>query len=131
MDAFWKAAAGILLTAILALAVGKQEKDMAILLTLAACAMGAMLAVSWLEPVLDLMWELSRIGKLEEDWLQVILNAVGIALISEITAGLCADAGYGALGKTIQMLSSAAIFSLSVPLIRMLIALVGDVLGML
>lgn len=131
MDAFWKAAAGILLTAILALAVGKQEKDMAILLTLAACAMGAMLAVSWLEPVLDLMWELSRIGELKEDWLQILLKAVGIALVSEITAGLCTDAGHGALGKTIQMLSSAAIFSLSVPLIRMLIALVGDVLGML
>ena len=61
MTEFWKAAAMILIAVVLGLAVGKREKDISVLLTMAVCCMTAMIAVSYLEPVLDFLWELESV----------------------------------------------------------------------
>ena len=51
MSLFWKAAAAVLLAVVLGLSLGKQ-KDIGVLLTMAVCCMVAMIAISYLEPVL-------------------------------------------------------------------------------
>ena len=47
MAVFWKAAAGILTAVVLVLAVGKQEKDLALMLTMAVCVMAVGAALSF------------------------------------------------------------------------------------
>lgn len=129
MEGFWKAAAAILLTVILALAVGKREKDISVLLSMAACCLAGAAAISYLEPVLELMGELGELGAVSGGTLEILMKAVGIALVSEIAGMLCADAGNGSLGKMLQMLGSAAILYLSIPLFRALLTLIQEILG--
>ena len=86
MSLFWKAAAAVLLAVVLGLSLGKQ-KDIGVLLTMAVCCMVAMIAISYLEPVLDFLRELETLGDLQGDMLGILLKAVGIGLVSEI-AGL-------------------------------------------
>ena len=50
MEVYWKALGGILIALILGLALGK---DMSVLLSLAVCAMGTAVAVSYMEPVMS------------------------------------------------------------------------------
>ena len=76
---------------------------------MAVCCMGAMIAISYLEPVLDFPRELETLGDLQVDMLGILLKAVGIGLVSEIAGLVCTDAGNGSLGKTLQMLGSAVI----------------------
>lgn len=129
MDGFWKAIAIVLLAVILGLAVGKQEKDIALLLTMAACCGAAAMMVSYLEPVLGFVWELEALAQLKNGLVGILLKAVGIAFIAELAAMICKDAGNASLGKTLQMLGSAVILSLSIPIFQALLTLIRDILG--
>ena len=115
MELFWKALAGILIAAILSITL---KQDMALLLSLAVCAMGAMILLEYLEPVLDLLRRLEAMADLQSDMLRVLLKALGLALVSELTSLICADTGNAALGKIIRMLTNAAILWLSVPVLQ-------------
>lgn len=131
MEAFWKAAAVVLLTVVMGLAVGKREKDVSMVLSIAACCIVASAAVNYIEPVLDFLWELESVGQLRDGMLGSLLKAVGIALVGEIAGLICADAGNGSLGKTLQLLSSAVILYLSVPIFRAFFTLIQEILGAL
>lgn len=129
MTEFWKAAAAVLLTVILGLTVGKQEKDISVLLTMAVCCMVGVIALSYFAPVVDLIRELQTIGDLHDGTLGILLKAVGIALVTELASLICSDAGNGSVGKMLQMLGSAVILYLSIPIFNTLLTLLRDILG--
>ena len=131
MDTFWKAAAAVLLAVVLVPTVAKTEKDISMLLTMAVCCLVAAAAFSYLEPVLYLLWELKTLGDLSGEMLGILMKAVGIGLVAEIAGMICADAGNGSLGKTLQILASAAILYLSIPLFQAFLTLVQEILGQL
>ncbi len=129
MEGFFRAAAGILLTVVLIIAVGKQSGHTAVLLSILVCCMAGMVAVGFLKPVIEFMQKLQTVAKLDRDMLQTLLKVVGIALVSELAALICSDAGNGALGKAVQYLASAAILWLSIPMLTALLELVEGILG--
>ena len=129
MALFWKVAAGALVTVVLTLALGKQEKDFGILLTITVCCMAVTIAVFYLEPVLDFLRELEALGDLEGDMLGILLKALGIGLVAELAGMVCSDAGNASLGKTLQMLGSAVILWLSIPIFTSMLDLIQQILG--
>lgn len=129
MEAFWKATAAALLAVILILAVGKREKDIGVVLSMAVCCLVGIAALSYLQPVLTFFDELGTVGQLQEGTLGILIKAVGIALVSEIAGLMCSDAGNGSLGKLLQMLGSAAILYLSIPVFQGMLSLIREILG--
>ena len=129
MDEFWKASAAVLLTVVLILALGKREKDISVLLTMAVCCMVTAVAMSYLEPVLDLLWEVEAMANVQDGMMEILMKAVGIGLVVEIAGMICSDAGNSSLGKTIQMLGTVVILSLSIPLFRGFLTLIQEILG--
>jgi len=129
MELFWKAIAGTLLAVILCLTLSKQERDISVLLTLAVCCMGAAIALSYLKPVLQFLRELENLGNLEENMLGILLKVAGIGLVCDITSLICCDAGNGALGKMLQLLGSAAILYVSLPIFTAMLNLIQKILG--
>lgn len=128
MDVFIKAAAGVLIALVLYLVLARQGKDFSLLLTVAVCCMVAAASVNYLEPVISFFQKLQTLGQLDSDMMGIILRAVGIGLLAEITGLICADAGNAALGKTLQILASAVILWMSVPLFTSLIELIEEIL---
>ena len=119
----------VLVGVILALVVGRQSLDMSLLLTLAVCVMVCIAALGFLEPVTELLRELRRLGNLDSEAVSIALKCAGIGLLSELIGLICADAGESALGRALELLSSAAILWLSLPLIRELLRLIEGVLS--
>ena len=119
----------VLIGVILSLVVGKQSRDMSLLLSLAVCVLVSLGALGFLEPVTELMAELRRLGGLDSQAVSILLKAAGIGVLSELAGTLCADAGEGALGKFLQILSNAVILWLSLPLIRQILTLIEEVLA--
>ena len=128
MDTYVKALAGVLVALILYLVLSKQSKDFSILLTVLVCCMITVAAMYYLEPVITFLDKLETLGQLNSDMLSILLKAVGIGLLAEVTALICSDAGNAALGKTVQILASGVILWLSVPLFTSLIELVEEIL---
>lgn len=129
MALFWKATAATLITVILTLTLGKQGKDMSVLLSMSVCCMVACAAISFLEPVLEFFRELEALANIRGNGLDVLLKVLGISLVAEISAMVCTDAGSSSLGRVIQMLGSAAMLWLSVPVFRMLLEVIQKILG--
>lgn len=129
MNEFLKATAGVLTALILYLCLNKHSKDSSILLTLAVCAMVLLSAMSILRPVLAFLERLQEIGDLDTDLLSVLLKAVGIGMIAEISMLICKDAGNESMGKTIQMMATAVVLWISIPVFDKLLSLMNKILG--
>lgn len=128
MSQFLQAVAGSLIAVVICLAIQKQGKDIALLLTMGVCAIVMAAAVGFLKPVIEFASKLGSIGDLDEVFVQTILKAVGIALIAELTEVICTDSGNASLGKSVQFLAGAVILWLSLPVFTSLIDLVQKIL---
>lgn len=129
MEDFWKTTALILLTVVLSLSVGKTEPDISSVLGMVSLCIAACAAVTILEPVLDYLVELQRVFDLPEGLVSVLLKAVGIALVAELSASICTDAGSASMGKMLQILGGAVVLSLSVPMFRTLMTIIKEMIG--
>lgn len=129
MEKFVQASALVLLTVIICLVLSKQGKEIALLLSILVCCILGSVLVSYLEPLLDLMNHLRQTAQLDSQQLEVLLKAVGIGLLAEISGLVCTDAGNGTLAKTLHLLGSAVILWLSIPLFQRLLELISSILG--
>jgi stage III sporulation protein AD len=129
MERFLQVIAGALITVVLGLALKKQGKDITLLLGLAVCSMVLAAAAYYLEPVVELIHRLQELSGMNMEFLSVLLKSVGIGLLSEIAAMVCADAGETALGKAIGILATGAILWLSLPIMVALLDLVLKIVG--
>jgi len=128
MDIFIKSVAGVLIALIMCLILAKQGKDISVLLTVAVCCMLAVAAMQYIEPVISFVNRLQQLSKIEPTMLQIILRTVGIGVLGEVTALICADANNAALGKSLQLLASGTILWLSIPLFVEMIDLIEEIL---
>ena len=103
MDLFWKTSAGVLIAAVLIIAIEKQEKDLALLLAMMVSAMAALVGLSFLKPVIAFLYELEELGDLQSGVLNILLKATGIALVSELGASICRDSGNTSLAQAVKL----------------------------
>ena len=129
MDDFWKTTALVLLTVILSLSLDKTERDISAFMGIVALCIAACAAVTILNPVLNYLVELQRLFHLPDDLISILMKAVGIALVAELSASICADAGNASLGKMLQILGGAAVLTLSVPMFRTLMTIIKEMIG--
>ena len=129
MSLFIKITAGVLLTAILSLVLSKQGKDFSLLLTLMVGCMVVIASVGFLQPVVSFLTRLAEAGQLRDDFLNLLLKIVGIGLLSQIAGMVCTDAGNQSLNKVLQLMTTAVILWVSIPLFEQLLSLFESVLG--
>ena len=111
---------------VLMLAVGR--KDLGLVLGMTACAMIAIGAVRYLEPVADLLERLQTLGGLDAELIAVVLKAVGISLVTEIAGLVCTDSGNASLARVLQILGVCVVLWLSVPVFEALLSLIQEIL---
>ena len=126
MALYLKCAAAALMGVVLILALGR--KDQGLLLSLAICVMIAMAAADYLDPVLELLRMLEKLGELDGGMTAILFKCVGIGLITEIAGMVCIDSGNTSMAKALQLLGTAVVLWLSVPLFNGLLELIQEIL---
>jgi stage III sporulation protein AD len=129
MDIFLKIIACIFVSVTVCLVLSKQNKDIATLLSIGVCCMVATVAFSFFQPVIDFLSKLQDLTGVDENLFMILTKTVGIALVGEVASMICNDAGYGAMGKVLQILSACVVLWLSLPLFTKLIELIESVLN--
>ncbi len=128
MELYLQASAIILLAVILILLLGKQSKDISLVLSMGVCCLVCVSASVFLEPIVTFLKDLRKLGDLDSSLVSVLLKCAGIGFLSELIGLICADAGESALGKALQFLSNGVILFLSLPLLRQLVSILEEVL---
>ena len=90
------------------------------LLSISVCCILVLCAVSYLKPVLNYLDKLRVLGNLDSEVVKILVKAVGIGLLTEISVLICNDAGNTSTGKVLQFLGTSVILWLSVPLFKMM-----------
>ena len=126
MNLYLKIIGAALVTLFLGMATGR---DFSLLLSIAVCVMAAALVMELLEPVFALIADLKSAADLPQELGKILMKVVGVGLLSEIAAMLCADGGNGSLAKMLKLASTAMILYLSVPLLRSVLSVLKELLG--
>ena len=126
MALYLKCAGAALVGVVLVLALGRR--DLGLVLSAALCAMIALAALEYLDPVLELVGTLEEMGRLDGSFITILLKCVGIGLVTEIAGVVCADSGNGSLAKALELLGTAVVLWLSVPLFNGLLELIQEIL---
>ena len=129
MDTLFQVCAGAVLAVVLMALLRKQGSDLALLLSVAACVLVLLCAVRYLQPVIAFFEKLQSSVGIDPTLMSILLKAVALGLIAEITALICADAGNSALGKAVQILAAVGMLWLSIPLMTRLLELVQQMTG--
>lgn len=126
---FLKAAVGVLTGLVLWLCLNRNNKDMSLVLTLAVCSLVLIAGVTVLKPVVSFLQKLQGLGELDNDLFAILLRVAGIGIISEICASVCKDAGNDTMGKTLQLVATATVLWMSIPVFEKLLSLLDKILG--
>lgn len=129
MELLWKGIGICLLTCILIMIEGKQDRDISLILTIAGTVAVSALAMSYLGPVVEFLKQLSEIASLNSDHINVLVKASGVGIITELAALVCSDSGNSGFGNVLRLLGSTVILWLSVPVFQSLINLISTILG--
>ena len=129
MSIFVKASALALIVSVLYQMVSGRNKEIGTLLLVLGSCVILITAVSYIEPVFAFIRKLQTLGKLNNEMLEILLKSVGIGLLAEISVLVCNDMGNASMGKTLQILATAAIIWLSLPMLNSLLDLIGNLLG--
>lgn len=129
MDIVWKASACALVTVIITITLGKKEKDIAVLISLAGCILIAVSAIGFLRPVYLLIKELEELVSFRSDVFQIVIKAVGICILTELTSTICQEGGCSGIGKMIQYLGAVSILWMSIPAVHTLLRLAQEIMG--
>ncbi len=128
MELYVKAIAGVLIALMLCLALGSKGKEIPLLLALTVCVMAVAAGFSYLSTVLDFFNKLQALIGVDNHLLNILLKAVGVGLMGEIAGLICADGGQATLGKAVQILTSAVILWISLPLYTEILTLIKTLL---
>ena len=129
MGLFLKGVSAVMITVVLSLVLGKQGKETAGLLAIIVCCMVLGMAMDFWSPVAEFLEKLETLGDLNGDMTGTLFKVTGIGILTEVAALVCGDAGTASLGKALQLLGSAVILWLSIPMFTSLLDLIQRILG--
>lgn len=129
MDGFWQGISLALVGTVAVIVLGRNRTELSLVLITGVVAMVAVLALSYLSPVADLLYRLQTMSGMDNTFLKTLFKAAGVAIVTEIAQMICMDAGNASLGKTIQLLGTATMLYLALPLIDQLLDLIENVMN--
>lgn len=117
-----------ILSVLLCAAVNNRAREIGTVLTMAVCVMILLSAGSYLKPVMDFLEQLGNLGNLNGGMVGILIKAVGIGILTDITGLICADSGNSSLGKAVQIVSTIVIIWISLPVYNGLLDLISRIL---
>ncbi len=128
MESAFRLTALALTAALLTLVVKKQSPELALALTLCACALAAVFLLDGLTPILQLARRLSEKAELDPSLAGALWKCLGLGLLTELSAAICADAGQSALAKLVELGGGILCLTVCLPLLQAVLALIEELI---
>lgn len=107
----------------------KNNAELALILSLAACVLIALLLLNLAEPLIDFFVKLRNLSGLDREMMAPLLKALGIGLLTQISSTVCADAGEKAVAGLIEVCGGLLALYISLPLLEAVIRMVETMSG--
>lgn len=108
--------------------VKKSNKEYALVMTVTAAVLILLAVLQKAEPLVEQIEELAGSGMFHGDYILVMLKAVGITIVGQMTSQVCKDAGEAALGYTVDLAAKVAVLAVSFPVLLKLFEYLGEIM---
>ncbi len=112
-----------------AVVVKQIKKEMSFVLRAAGGVLIFGIVVLSLEPFLSFFEELGGLAGAEE-YVGIMLRALGVAILSHVCAAICRDAGEGSLAGGVELAGKIEILILCLPLIKRILGYASEMISM-
>lgn len=129
MEQFIQAAVIGVISAIPVSLLKKTNRELALLLSLAACVMISLILLQLARPVVDFFTRLRELAGLDRELVGPMLKTVGIGLLTQLCATICSDAGENATARMIELCGGILALYVSLPLLEAVISMVQTMSG--
>ena len=111
---------------VMTLLIKKTNPEISIVLTMALCSLVLGLALGIYSAILEVL-QLIEIGTgFSSAYTTPILKCVGIGITAKLGADLCRDSGQTALASSLEICGVVCALYVSLPLIRTLLRMIGE-----
>ena len=115
--------------AVLCAVLRKNTPELALLLALAAGMWMLFLTAEPLAQALEVLRELTAMTGVEDELLRPVIKVVALSLLTRISAEVCRSTGEGGIAAFLEVGGTVLALGVSLPLIRAVILLMGEMLG--
>ncbi len=123
-----KIAAVAVISAICAVVVKKNVRELGLVLALLAGVLILAFALPAVEKTLALMEELAALAELSPAVLTPVVKTVGIAIVTRVSAEVCRDAGEGGIAAFVETAGAATALLTALPLLETVLSLVKSLI---
>lgn len=95
-----------------------KNREMGIVLSLAACVLIAVILLHLADPVITFLKNLRNMAGLDKKLMEPMLKTVGIGLLTQISGTVCSDAGQNAIARLIEICGGILALYVSLPLLE-------------
>lgn len=118
-----------ILAAVLCMIVRQYRPEMALGLSTACGVLIMAAAVAMLAPSVSAIATLTEAAGLDDGYAQILLKALAVCYITQLSADCCRDAGEGAIASKVELAGKAAIVAVSLPVFASLAELVTELIN--
>ena len=129
MELFLQAAAIAVIPVVLTSLLKKTNRELALLLTLAACILIGLFFMRLAEPIVDFLSKLRNLAGLDKTLMTPMLKTIGIGFLTQISATVCADAGENAIAKLVEICGGVLALYVALPLLEAVLDMVEQMSG--
>ena len=104
------------------------KPEYSVYLTMAAGLFILAFAVGKFSYLYESLKKIQQYVPVDTTYMNILMKMIGITYIGQFSAGICKDAGYGAVGSQIELFGKVSILFVSMPVLLALLQTVGDFL---
>ena len=128
MELLVKAAALLLVSALISLLIQKRLPELALLLCLSAVTVVFVMTVSVAEEIKGFIDTVRTMTKDTAALTYPVLKCLSIAILTQIASELCRDAGQGAASSTVELTGTVCALCTAMPLVQSILKSIGGLL---
>ena len=114
-----------IISVILIVVLKEQKKEIALIMTIFACVILMLFAMTKMESVIGVIESLINKSGINKDFFLIILKVTGIAYLIEFGKNICIDAGQKAIATKLEMAGKVIILTISLPVISALVNVIS------
>ena len=129
MQTFLQVAVVGLLAVIFTNLLRKNNAEIAVILSLAACFLIGICLIQLAKPLVEFMQRLQGLSGLDQGLLEPLLKTIGIGFLTQISSNVCADAGEKAIAKLIEVSGGVLSLYVALPLLEAVLEMMESIGG--
>lgn len=114
--------------ATLSVVLRQYNREYSLYISLAVSILIFLVVIGAINPVIDLIEELSETSGIETQYLLILIKALAISYITQLASDCCKDSGENAIAAKVDFAGRIAILLISVPLFEAIIGIVKELI---